>query len=303
MRVIEYYSERKRIIDDEIRKILKSLGLESETPAGGKRLRGVLTILVAESLGGDIDSALPAAIAIELAHAASLDVDDIVDFDVERRGKPATWVLNGIRRTVLMSHQMIAQALRMIRSYGTPGIDTFIDTYYKMVGGEFKELETEVKNSYSMHKGLYTAIIATKTASLWSAAARMGAISARRYDYIKGAGVYGMMTGLAFQVADDLVDLVKLLDEPKKLLVKLTRSPSTLLLLYELGVKPDPRIVLGNAKEMLVEYLDRAEALINDFVMRASMVADTFPNTEYKDILKTYPKLSVDMMLEEALTR
>jgi len=90
----EYYQSRKAMIDKAVREFLEKEGLldVSPTPLEGKRLRGVLSVLVCEALGGKPEDALDIAVAIELAHAASLDADDIVDMDIVRRGKPATWV-------------------------------------------------------------------------------------------------------------------------------------------------------------------------------------------------------------------
>ena len=68
--------------------------------AEGKRLRGSLTCLVAEALGGSLEQALPHALAVELVEAASLVHDDFVDGDTVRRGRPAAWTLLSPRRAV-----------------------------------------------------------------------------------------------------------------------------------------------------------------------------------------------------------
>ena len=117
----EYYESRREMVDQHVRRLVKELGLDivSETVLGGKRLRGVLTILVCEALGGKAEDALDAAAAVEIAHAASLDLDDIVDLDEIRRGKPATWIVKGLGRAVLGSHRSSQQASGLSRGMGS----------------------------------------------------------------------------------------------------------------------------------------------------------------------------------------
>ena len=79
--------------------------------ADGKRLRGCLACLVVEALGGRIESALPAGLAVEIIHAASLVHDDFVDGDALRRGRAAAWTVLTPRRAVLLADVMFATAI------------------------------------------------------------------------------------------------------------------------------------------------------------------------------------------------
>ena len=89
---------------------------------GGKRIRGVICLGVAESAGGDVVAALPAAGALELVHAFSLVHDDMpaLDDDGERRGRPSTHVVFGEGVALLAGDALLAEAFRLALSYATP---------------------------------------------------------------------------------------------------------------------------------------------------------------------------------------
>ena len=294
MNLEEYYTSRKALVDKAVKEFLEKEGLVdvSMTPLGGKRLRGVLTLLVAEALGGKPDDALDAAVAIELAHAASLDADDIVDLDAMRRGKPATWVLKGVMRTTIGTHALVASALELIRKYGYDAVAIFTTTYKKMVTGEIADL----KNA-----SLYENIIANKTASLWAAAGGLGAIAAGKKDHIAIAQDYGLATGMAFQIADDIVDTIKLVENGE--LMKL-RQPTVLAFLGYLGLETmlrNPIALLKKGVEGIKnDVRDIAMNKLNQWIEAAQKHAHKFPDSEVKDILVDYPTLSVDLMFKEA---
>ena len=294
MNVREYYSTRKELVDRAVEEFLKREGLDdiSPTPFGGKRLRAVLCLLVCEALGGKPEQALDAAIAVELVHAASLDVDDIVDLDVLRRGKPATWILKGIVKTAVGSHALVSASLNLVQKYGYDAVKLFSDAYMKMVKGEIKDLK---------EASLYETIIAAKTASLWSVAAALGALAAGKRDYVNLARNYGLATGMAFQIADDIVDTVKLVEkmELSKLL-----QPSVMAFIGYLGLET----LLRNPLKLLMKGIEGIKAEVRDIAMRkldqwircAQGYAAQFPDSPHKQLLIDFPALSVDMMFKEA---
>lgn len=292
MGVREYYESRKKLIDEAVEGFLRREGLDdvSPTPLGGKRLRGVLCLLVCEALGGKPEDAMDAAVAVELAHAASLDVDDIVDFDVLRRGKPSTWVLKGIVRTAVGSHALVSAALNLVQRYGYDAVRVFSEAYARMVKGEIRDLR---------EASLYESIIAAKTASLWSAAAALGALASRK-DYVGLARDYGLATGMAFQIADDIVDTVKLVERME--LAKLLQ-PSVAAFVGYLGLETllrNPlRLLTKGIEGVKVEVMGIAMRKLNGWVEKARGYASQFPDSQYKQLLLDFPKLSVEMMLKE----
>jgi len=296
MNLQEYYKSRKEMVDKAVKEFLEREELldVSPTPLGGKRLRGVLAILVCEALGGKPEDALDGAIAVELAHAASLDADDIVDLDVIRRGKPSTWVLKGIVKTVVGTHALVSVALNIVRRYGVEAVEIFVDTYTRMVRGEIRDV---------IRGGFYEAIVGAKTASLWSAAGGLGALVAKRKEYLGLAKNYGYAVGMSFQIADDIVDVSKLIEQGKVL--EVLRNPSAMAFIAYVGVesmlKLPPFEVIRRGLGYLEEQMKiMAMEKLNQWVKTAESYASQFPESPFKQLLVEYPTFAVDMMFEEA---
>ena len=293
----EYYESRKKIVDEAVREYLRKNNLEKigETAMGGKRLRGVLVILVGEALGvSNSDMLRDMAIAVELAHAASLDADDIVDLDQLRRGKPAKWVVEGVLKTVLGTHALVSHALNIVNKYGKEYVDIFVDTYTKMVRGELLDVNGS---------GPYETIIALKTAALWAAAAAAATLASGKREYVEYMRNYGLYTGIAFQIADDAVDVYKIVEkfELSKLL-----QPSTLAFLTYLGlrtlIETSPLEVFRRGFSTLKDKAMRIIAeKIDIYVQKARDEVNKIPDidSEYKTLLLEYPRFCVEMMFRE----
>jgi geranylgeranyl pyrophosphate synthase len=172
--------------------------------AEGKRLRGSLTCLVAEALGGTLEQALPAALAVEVIQAASLVHDDFVDGDTLRRGRPAAWTLLSARRAVLLADLMFATAIEKMAQAGGREGETLAHAIAAMAQGAFQESVGigKVHDSQAYHS-----IIHLKTGSLFAAAARLGALAAGAQERtVEAATQFGALTGELYQIADDLAD-------------------------------------------------------------------------------------------------
>jgi geranylgeranyl pyrophosphate synthase len=167
--------------------------------AEGRRLRGCLTCLVAEALGARLERALSPAAAIEIVQAASLVHDDFVDGDALRRGRAAAWTWLTPRRAVLVADVMFATALERMAALGPREAATLARAIATMARGAFQEV-LDAQASYRR-------IIQWKTGSLFAAAARLGALAADAEPrLLEAAYEYGMRTGEAYQMADDLAD-------------------------------------------------------------------------------------------------
>lgn len=179
----------------------------------GKKIRGCMVLAVCEALDGPIERALPTAVAIECVHAASLVHDDIVDGDRTRRQRPATWVVHGRRRAVLLGDVMFATALQRSAELGRDEVLTLSRAIAMVAAGAYKEplevhetdtLLTEGKRARS----LYEQIIYLKTGALFAAAAELGAIAAKAPLPLRAAAFqFGAHMGEAYQIADDLQDV------------------------------------------------------------------------------------------------
>jgi geranylgeranyl pyrophosphate synthase len=181
--------------------------------AEGKRLRGSLTCLVAEALGGGLEEALPAALAVEMIQAASLVHDDFVDGDTVRRERAAAWIKLSPRRAVLLADVMFATAIeRMARAGGREGA-TLAHAIATMAQGAFQET-LDANTQTAAGREAYRRIIHLKTGSLFAAAAGLGALAARADErMLEAASEFGARTGEAYQVADDLADIAGDLSE------------------------------------------------------------------------------------------
>jgi octaprenyl-diphosphate synthase len=179
---------------------------------GGKRLRPTL-ILLAERIARPAPGEKPApepllevAAAIELIHTASLLHDDVVDAAIARRGQPSVNALWGDRASVLVGDVLWSAASRLIVQTGNLElIDIFATAANQTAEGELLELDAE--RAGRTDDATYLAIAEGKTAALFVAAARAGAIlaSADRATE-KWLASYARAVGIAFQLADDAID-------------------------------------------------------------------------------------------------
>jgi geranylgeranyl diphosphate synthase type II len=169
--------------------------------AGGKRIRPVLCLAVAEAAGGDVDDALPAAAAIELVHTFSLVHDDLpaLDDDDERRGRPSAHVAFGEGVALLAGDALLAEALRLVLGYESKDVARdLVDATLGMIGGQFRDI-TGDPDLEAVHR--------LKTGRLFLAAVVIGLDVAGVPDADRAPWLaFGDEVGLLFQVVDDLLD-------------------------------------------------------------------------------------------------
>jgi geranylgeranyl pyrophosphate synthase len=172
----------------------------------GKRLRGVVLLLISEALEGDQKKALRLAISAELGHSASLVHDDIIDRSVERRRKPTLWKRYGLEKAVILPHILISESLDIARREGEEFFKVGLETWSKASMGEYLDIIAEDRNNWP---GMdYRRLIALKSGSLFEGAAEIGALVSGKKEYIQDAKKYGMALGIAYQFSDDLVGYI-----------------------------------------------------------------------------------------------
>lgn len=206
----KYVEELKREVDSYIYSRVEGRAdsdIILRVVRGGKRLRPILLLMVFKALNGkEVKRALDVACALELAHNASLTHDDVIDGDLRRRGKPSLWRQVGIGKAVIEGHRIINLAFQIALDEGMEIARIFLRAWDRASSGVLREL---------MHrdlptKTLYMRIIREKTASLFEAAAESGALLAGASpDAVKAAKRYGDKVGVAYQLADDYVDIVR----------------------------------------------------------------------------------------------
>jgi geranylgeranyl diphosphate synthase, type II len=194
--------------------------------AGGKRLRPILTLAVADAVAGDHVRALPAACAIEMIHTYSLIHDDLpaMDNDTLRRGRPTLHVVHGDGVAILAGDGLHAEAFTLLarEPYGNdPDLNArklrtldVIGTAAGpagMVGGQAIDLEAAgqtMRERLVLDVAGLRAMHARKTGALIRASAAAGAIMAGADDrVIDAVDRYASELGLAFQIVDDILDV------------------------------------------------------------------------------------------------
>ncbi len=179
---------------------------------GGKRLRGGLTMLVFDAFSdgrGDRMVALDLAAAVELAHASSLVLDDIIDEDETRRGAVAVHVLEGEKRAILRMVGAISLPYTIASSHGDGFVAPLAEVQRRMVRGALEEMSGSPSPTFADYKR----IISLKTGELFGLAAYYGAVAAGcEPELVSKLSRFGLETGKVMQMADDITDLRKALN-------------------------------------------------------------------------------------------
>ena len=248
-------------------------------------------LALCDALDGDRDDALRYAAAIECVHAASLIHDDLVDEDRVRRGRPATWVVHGTRRAVLLADVMFATALQRSAELGTQGVVSIARAISRLAAGAYGEPLLPGDIDPLDQGALYERTIRLKTGSLFCAAAELGAIAAGARSEIRhAASQFGMRIGEAYQIADDLADIVRGGD---------VSAPDEVAMLSALLAYFDPPYVSPHCSsprttDMAPQFdtarlSDAMEAEIDRLLVLARSSLDALPETPRIALLRQMP--------------
>ena len=186
--------------------------------AGGKRLRPVLTLAAGEAFGADTDDLMPAACAIEMIHTYSLIHDDLpaMDNDDLRRGRPTCHKAFGEAVAILAGDALLTQAFRVLASDSPKRnaerqvqvireVATAAGTVEALIGGQMADIESEGKN---VDAAMLEDIHHSKTGAMITASVVVGGlIAGANEDQIDNLRQYDKGIGLAFQIADDILDV------------------------------------------------------------------------------------------------
>ena len=205
--------EKLVLVEERIKKQLVSKVNLVQTMAnyhlntGGKRLRALLTLGSAKLCGylkGGRDINLAAC--VELIHAATLMHDDVIDNGEIRRGKKTLNSVWGNQSSILIGDYLLSRCFEMmVEDENFEVLKLLSSTSVKIAQGEILQLQH--KGETDMLEETYFKIISSKTAELFAAATKVGAILGNKNNKIKDAlGFYGKNLGLTFQIADDTLD-------------------------------------------------------------------------------------------------
>jgi geranylgeranyl diphosphate synthase, type II len=223
----EYLISRQKMVEDALQAYLPKPSVKPKTIhkamrysifAGGKRLRPILCLAVAECCGGEAAAALPLACAVECIHTYSLIHDDLpcMDNDDLRRGMPTSHKVFGEAIAVLTGDALLTFAFELAAQ--VPGWPRYslkdvirelaiASGSRSLIAGQVLDLESEGKR---VSLPLLRFIHESKTAALLRATIRLGAMSANATPArLHSLSDFGMALGLAFQVIDDILDVTQ----------------------------------------------------------------------------------------------
>ena len=281
--------------EPQVEAVLRSL-------EAGKRIRGCLVCLVCEAFGGGIEAAVSRAVGIECIHAASLIHDDYVDGDKIRRHGPAEWTLQGSRQAVLLGDVMFATAIRKMAEKGVAESSLVANVIATMAKGAYQEhlhrsnLERLVSEG-KYRSEIYECVIHLKTGVLFGAAAQLGAIAAKTSATVRTQAFnFGVRLGEAYQIADDLVEVVKLEQLPQSRVAELSAA-APILLRFSRMVPADLLCVLNENRRGRSKWGEREFPLIKDRMRgeisarceRATSELNDFPGNRYTRMLHEMP--------------
>ncbi len=208
--------------------------------SGGKRIRPLFLLLSAELCGYTKPTRVLLAAIIEAIHTASLLHDDVIDGAETRRGRPASHALWGNQIVVLVGDFLYATALKhAVAQRNQKVMETLSGATSRMTEGEILQLHKTGDPDITEKE--YYDIISAKTGVLISAACRIGAILANQTeDREQALSRFGMKTGIAFQLADDVLDYVANQEDLGKRLGKdMEEGKITMPLIHLLRVASD----------------------------------------------------------------
>lgn len=219
-----YCLERRRDIDEALERHLPGeyirpsvlhRAMRYSVLAGGKRLRPILCLAACEAVGGRNDEALWPALALEILHTYTLVHDDLpcMDNDELRRGKPTAHVVFGEANALLAGDALLTMAFEWVARCTPPPPHTAADLIMKLaeaagsrgvIAGQVEDLAAEKKNPSAADMEF---IHRHKTAALIEAAVCLGGMAGGGHARsINALSRYGQAVGLAFQIADDILN-------------------------------------------------------------------------------------------------
>lgn len=250
---------------------------------GGKRMRPILTLLIAKNYGGVTMATQHAAIGLELLHTASLVHDDVVDESEERRGQASVNATYNNKVAVLTGDFILSTALLNVSYTNNQRIiENLAQLGRTLASGELLQL-WNISNK-DISEDIYYDVIKQKTAVLFESCAAIGALSAGATDDdVAQAARFGQNLGIMFQIRDDIFDYYDSKDIGKPTGNDMAEGKLTLPVIYALNQNPQYESMMNLARKVkagtintdeiavLVEFtkqhggIDYAEKRMEDF--------------------------------------
>jgi geranylgeranyl diphosphate synthase type I len=287
--------------------------------AGGKRLRPMMAMKVAQAVGGDPQDALPFACALEIVHSFTLVHDDVMDKDEMRRGRPTVHVLYGVPTAIIAGDALFAVAYKVLSTTKVDGerlrrlVANLSDTVYLVAEGQ--QMDIDFENSPQVNMDAYMEMVEKKTAVLFGCAAQGGAIiGGGSEEQIRDMYEYARLLGIGFQIWDDVLGLTakqNVLGKPVGSDIR--NGKRTLIVVHAMetlgpvGKEQHAQVLraLGNQKatdeevEAVIELfedigsLDFVKQMALDYAEKAKLCLRSLPETKEREFLRAVVDFSV----------
>ena len=278
--------------------------------AGGKRLRPVLVLLGASLGDATKDEVIKAAVVVELTHLATLYHDDVMDRAPMRRGVPTAHEVWGNSVAILTGDLLFARASQIVSRLGGKALTLQADTFERLCLGQLHETLGPQDGEDPIEH--YLQVLADKTGSLIAASAELGVVYGEAPDeYREPLRVYGEKVGVAFQLIDDVIDILS--DESGKtpgtdLRAGIPTLPTLLLRaqaatdpkaqelveIIDAGLEEDAQ--LAKAVELLRAHpaLEEAYQTAKQWADDAVLALAPLPDSPVKDALRVFAEAVVE---------
>ena len=230
--------------------------------AGGKRLRPVLTLLAANYGSTGERQVIEAAVVCELTHLATLYHDDVMDEAPLRRGVESANERWGNAVAILTGDYLFAKASDLLADLGPEAVRLQARTFERLVIGQIKETQGPQNGADPLEH--YISVIADKTGSLFGTSIRFGALlSGASAQVVEALTTFGEEIGIAFQLADDVIDIASQTNESGKTPGTDLREgvPTLVTLLVQKANRPEDQKLIASLAAPISDENEVAEVL------------------------------------------
>ena len=272
---------------------------------GGKRMRPILTLLIAKNYGKVSSVTQNAAIGLELLHTASLVHDDVVDESEERRGQASVNATYNNKAAVLIGDFLLSTALLHVSYSGDQRIvQNLSELGRTLANGELLQLWNIGNEEIS--EEIYYEVIRQKTAVLFESCAAIGALSVgASNEEVKKASLFGQNLGIMFQIRDDIFDYYDSKEIGKPTGNDMVEGKLTLPVIYALNNNPQYESMLNLAKKVKGGTINRDEiAVLVEFTKRSGGIeyAEKRMKDYHQEALKYLDESVKDDAIRASLT-
>lgn len=272
---------------------------------GGKRMRPILTLLLAKNYGEVTRVTQNAAIGLELLHTASLVHDDVVDESEERRGQASVNATYNNKAAVLVGDFILSTALLHVSFTGDQRIiENLARLGRTLASGELLQL-WNISNK-DISEDIYYQVIKQKTAVLFESCAAIGALSAGASDAeVEKARLFGQNLGIMFQIRDDIFDYFDSKEIGKPTGNDMAEGKLTLPVIYALNQNPQYESMMNLARKVKSGNINADEiAVLVEFTKQQGGIdyAEKRMDDYHREALKYLDESVHDATIRESLT-